>query len=179
MRPYSLILLSLTLLSACNEMPGLADHAAGPEHIIYSPTGDPLNGGPLGNPTCEEALKKWFMRVDADHNGAVTLDEFLNEAEVQFQRMDLDKSGYLVSEEVERFRLPYRDFSGNNKKHAQSEDSTASVIDPVMSADSNLDYKVTLDEFTAYSGNRFRELDADHNGVMTLAEATTLCGAKP
>lgn len=178
---------SLAVLSACASSHDKKHE--GPTQIIYSPTGDPLNGGPLGKPTCPEAMKHWFARVDTQHDGAITPDEFLADAKTQFQRMDTDKNGYLVSEEVERFRLNYRDEPAREKsggKSATPDDnresghtgSGGSVIDPVMSADTNLDFKVTPEEFTAYSERVFKNLDADHNGKLSLTEVTTgMCGA--
>jgi Ca2+-binding EF-hand superfamily protein len=177
---------SLAALSACASFEGKKHADRGPVQIIYSPTGDPLNGGPLGRPTCPEAMKRWFGRVDARHDGAITLDEFLADARTQFQRMDTDKNGYLVSEEVERFRLAYRDEPAREKSGGKSvtpDDNkesghSGSVIDPVMSADTNLDFKVTPEEFAAYSEKVFKNLDADHNGKLSLTEVTTgMCGA--
>ncbi len=58
------------------------------------------------------------------------------------------------------------------------EGNGGSVIDPVMSADTNLDYKVTPDEFIAYSRNKFKELDTDHTGKLSLLKVTAvMCGA--
>ena len=201
------VLAGVSVLSACADLHKKKHNASlGPAQIIYSPTGDPLNGGPLGRPTCTESIKRWFARVDANHDGVITLDEFLNDARTQFQRMDIDKNGYLVSEEVERFRMAYRDFPGGEKStvpaeekegehasgghHGRShggegggnspgESDSSSVIDPVMSADTDLDYKVTREEFIAYSQKTFRGVDADHNGALNLAEATVTCGARP
>ena len=202
------VLACVSALSACADLHEKKHNASlGPAQIIYSPTGDPLNGGPLGRPVCAEAMKCWFTRVDVNHDGAITLDEFLNDARAQFQRMDIDKNGYLVSEEVERFRMAYRVFSGGERSAASAEEKEgerasgerhsrgrgdesagnspgeagggSSVIDPVMSADTDLDYKVTPEEFTAYSQRTFRSLDADHNGTLNPAEAAAACGAKP
>ena|ERR1035437_6241235 len=188
-----IVLGSFAALTACAAHD--KKHAGGPTQIIYSPTGDPLNGGPLGRPTCPDAMKRWFERVDANHDGAITLDEFLNDAKIQFQRMDIDKNGYLVSEEVERFRMTYRDYPAESKEETtsppkshgkergssreNSSGATGSVIDPVMSADINLDYRVTPDEFLAYSQKTFKSLDTDHNGTLSQAEVAGLCGSKP
>ena len=201
-----LVIFAIFILSACASLQN-KKHAESTQ-ILYSPTGDPLNGGLLGRPACPDAMKHWFDRVDTKHDSAITQDEFLNDAKMQFQRMDIDKNGYLVSEEVERFRMTYRDYPAGEKLPASSGDQQeqqpsggrqsrghgggegsggvgnspgeGSVIDPVMSADTNLDYKVTPDEFMAYSRKVFEHLDADHNGKLSLTEVTVpLCGPKP
>lgn len=184
-RPVTIVaLISLAVLAACSALPEKNQPEHGPIQILYSPTGDPLNGGPLGRPTCAEAMKHWFDRVDKNHNSAVTLDEFLNDAKAQLQRMDIDRNGYLVSEELERFRMAYRDFPAEKKAdHGENSSSGAggisSVIDPVMSADTNLDYKVMPDEFLSYSRKTFANLDAAHNSQLSLAEVTAvMCGVQ-
>jgi hypothetical protein len=199
-----IVVTSGAALSACSFMPGKKHENHGPPQIIYSPAGDPLNGGPLGRPTCPEAMKSWFMRADANHDNVVTIDEFLADAKTQFQRMDIDKNGYLVSEELERFRMAYRDEPANDKPAAADGNeqssggehhgkrhggdgenasgrggNTGSVIDPVMSADVNLDYKVSPDEFISYERKSFKSLNAANDGKLTLAEvAKSQCGTE-
>jgi len=195
-----MVLTSGAALSACSSMPGKKHEGHESLQIIYSPAGDPLNGGPLGHPACPAAMKNWFTRADVNHDNAVTIDEFLGDAKTQFQRMDIDKNGYLVSEELERFRMTYRDEPANEhhdngdsdqssggghhgKKHGGEDENaashgsnTGSVIDPVMSADVNLDYKVSLDEFISYEKNTFKKLNAANDGKLTLVEVTkALC----
>jgi Ca2+-binding EF-hand superfamily protein len=176
----------------------------GPSSIIYSPNGEPLNGGENGRPTCEEAMSRWFDRIDINHDHLISRDEFLADAETQFHRMDIDNNGYLVSEELERFRLPYRqqattqataskqndatDQQKNQHKHGHGDESGAQTDsshqsdqkdfpDPVMSADTNNDFKVTLNEFITQAGNKFIIFDADHNGLLTQDEILKSCSA--
>ena len=196
MNRFLIIFVVLALASCAGMLDKKPADKTGSTRILYSPTGDPLNGGPLGKPTCAEAMKHWFDRVDTKHDGIITLDEFLNDAKAQFQRMDIDKNGYLVSEEVERFRMTYRDYAAGEKPSAavnqddyhgrehgnngSGENGGGNVIDAVMSADTNLDYKVTPDEFAAYSQKVFKSLDTDHKGTLNQVRVTTAyCGSKP
>jgi len=170
--------------------------------MLYSPNGEPLNGGPLGRPTCEEALSHWFERIDIHHGGTISRDEFMADAQVQFRRMDIDGNGYLVSEEVERFRQPYRQqpasevivpeqkadqpqqdkrkraskhkHNDDNDENSQSSDSS----DPVMAADTDLDFRVTSDEFMAHAQKVFATLDSNQDNVLSRDEVLARCPKK-
>jgi hypothetical protein len=50
--------------------------------------------------------------------------------------------------------------------------------DPVMSADTNLDNKVTLEEFMTYAQKKFLELDSNHDGVLSRDEVLARCSPK-
>jgi hypothetical protein len=74
---------------------------------ILSPNGEPLSGGPLGQPSCREAMGRWFDRVDADHDGTLSRGEFLDDARRQFAVMDLDKDGVITPAELGVYRAPF------------------------------------------------------------------------
>lgn len=174
-----LIVAALAGLAACagsgRSGPGLGpgdrpDHpdrmgqAAAP--LLYSPNGEPLTGGPLGQPSCQLALDYWFDRADANHDGHLDRDEFTADARTQFARMDADKLGHLTSDVLERQREPYRQ-SGRNIQ--------SSGADPVMSADTNFDMKVTREEFLKQSSETFDRLDANHDGMIARDELQPVC----
>lgn len=167
-----------------------------PTSIIYSPNGEPLNGGPLGRPTCQEALHKWFSKVNTSHTGMLTHEEFVADATSQFNIMDLDKNGYLLPEELERYRLPFRQetaarsslgntsssensvpqeghrHGGSASRHSGGKEQTADhdngpEPDPVMSADLNNDFRVTYQEFMTQAESIFKKIDVEHKGVAT------------
>jgi hypothetical protein len=169
--------------------------------MIYSPNGEPLNGGPLGKPTCEQALGGWFDRLSAGADGHISLLAFINDAQTQFHRMDIDNNGYIVSEELDRFRDPYRqqppapaakdkddDEPQKGRRHKGKEghgaesgsrsDPSLSLSDPVMSADTNLDFKVTYDEFMHQARDTFGKLDSNHNDTLERAEVMAACEPK-
>jgi Ca2+-binding EF-hand superfamily protein len=174
--------------------------------MIFSPNGEPLNGGPLGRPTCRDAMSHWFDRVDANHDGVISREEFMADAQTQFQRMDIDKNGYLLAEEVGRFRLPYEQQSdagasaqgdqgsgsqqagrrqdrrggshGGKSGNSPSEANPADQPDPVMSAGTGGDFKVTPDEFLTQARNIFAEIDADHHGVLSRDDVLKTCEPK-
>ena len=174
--------------------------------MIYSPNGEPLNGGPLGRPTCRQALSTWFARVDTDHDESISHAEFMADASVQFARMDIDHNGYLLPEELERYRLPYRQDastgssgsyqttegdnsgghhrgrhgSGNGNSSSQPHASSGSSLepDPVMSADVHNNFKVTPEDFLAQADKNFENLDANHDGLIKIDELLKTCERK-
>ncbi len=168
-----------------------------PERIVgtlYSPNGEPLSGGPLGHPKCEDALGRWFDRVDVNHDGVIDRQEFVADAGRQFAAMDLDKDGALTPPVLARYRAPYavepatraptsdeqreverRRRRGDNANEAPiGEDRT----DPVMIADVTLHNRVTRDQFLAYAGRNFAVLDVGHDGRLTRAELLKTCAPR-
>ncbi len=206
-RTPHLLMLALTagLAAGCAGRDSTApDPLAPPAGMIYSPNGEPLNGGPLGKPTCREAMARWFDRVDSGHQGAIGREAFLADARAQFQRMDIDGNGYLVPEELERYRLPYRqpqpaprrsaseDRSGEQSEglfgghHHHAADPTETrggnhsdaQPDPVMAADTQMTFKVTLNAFLTQAATTFAKLDTRHRGVLDQADILGQCQPK-
>jgi Ca2+-binding EF-hand superfamily protein len=198
------ILTAAALVSSCGESSHKEKHDSAPTYMLYSLNGEPLNGGPLGRPTCQQAFTDWVNRLSSGSAG-ITKTVFLSDARVQFTRMDIDHNGYIVSEELDRFREPYRQQQDSAKSHSEenagsdanahgkhshkgkskessgenTSDRSLSLADPVMSADTNLDFKVTLEEFLKQAEENFAKLDANHDGVIDKTEATISCEQKP
>jgi hypothetical protein len=185
--------------------PGAATRAelaekAVPAHLFFSPNGEPLNGGPLGWPSCGDAVRKWFARLDTNHDGTLSRAEFLADAKDKFAAMDIDHNGYLLPEELARYRLPYREDTAQLKKIPQAKDSGAEgnrngengehkhkhgaetaegfsdiAADPVMAADTNLDNRVTFTEFSDHADRAFDALATDSKEALTPKDALGLC----
>lgn len=106
-----LIALALVLTcTGCGSSRETHHRDAGPT-VLYSPNGEPLSGGPLGQPSCEAALSGWFNRIDANHDGAVDRQEYLADARSQFQKMDIGHDGYITASKLTVYRAPYEEGS--------------------------------------------------------------------
>jgi hypothetical protein len=112
------------LLLACGgaDKETLAAKAAA--RLIYSPNGEPLTGGPLGHPSCEEVLARWFDRLDVDRRGTIDRDQYLADARRQFTAMDLDKQGAITADELSRYRAPYDSVSRSETAATATESSS-------------------------------------------------------
>ena len=139
----------------------------------------------MGEPSCTDALGRWFGRVDADHDGTIDEGEFLADANRQFAVMDLDKSGALTPYELAQYRAPYvnpnagrpdyRDQGGSGSNAGRGPPPQEDVEDPVMVADTGLRNRVTREDFLAYARRNFASLDRDHDGTLDRAEVLAAC----
>ncbi|PKU25386.1 hypothetical protein CWS72_07290 [Telmatospirillum siberiense] len=175
--------------------------------IQFSPNAEPLSGGLLGRPKCEDALSGWFDRTDINHDGVIDHDEFLADARRQFDRMDIHHAGYVTALDLSEFRAPYEaaptdegvppDAAGQRGGQAggsgerrgpggrsdsgrgpqQRGPSVDTRADPVMSADKTLSFKVTLQDFLNQAEENFRGLDHNHDGRITRETVTGSCKA--
>ncbi|HEY5409189.1 MAG TPA: hypothetical protein VIJ94_00555 [Caulobacteraceae bacterium] len=88
------------LLAACaSSSPGDEPPVRGRINVFISPMGEPFRGGDT-NPY---PVGKWFDRVDADHDGALSWDEFKADAVVFFKRLDTNGDGVLGGAEVSAY----------------------------------------------------------------------------
>jgi hypothetical protein len=175
-----------------------------PPYPVMSPNGEPLSGGPLGPVNCKDALAGWFERVNAAHDGRLTLAEYLGDARRQFAAMDLDKDGMITPAVLARYRAPYMPKDAGERRvaaappprspndarpgtppphafgtprgnAAASSDPTADRPDPVMAADVHLRNEVSLADFLAHAQRRFTALDVDRRGTLSREDLQRLC----
>jgi hypothetical protein len=177
-----LLVLGLVALASCSWIEG--DQKPVRTSPLYSPNGEPLSGGQLGEPTCEDALRNWFARVDTEHLGAIDEREFLADANRQFTAMDLDKTGVLTPDVLARYRAPYMNPNAARRTaydidvrpgHDRGPAPQLDVEDPVMEADVDLRNRVTRDDFLAYARRNFASLDSNHDGRLERAEVLATC----
>ncbi len=169
------ILLAVTacLLGGCAK-PTTDDHG---RLVIYSPTGEPLSGGPLGHPACDDSIGKWFDRVDANHDGTIDRGEYLSDASRQFAAMDLDRTGLLTPSELAQYRAPYS-VEVKSKKHDDDKEPILTADDrpdPVMAADDKMRFEVSRDQFLRYQNRFFSSLPGADKGKVAREPFLDLC----
>ncbi len=193
--------------------------------IFSSPSGEPFRAGP-GDALCPMAA--WFAKADADHDGALTREEFCADALRFFRTLDVNGDGVIDGGEVQRYerlvfpeilgalppqadagfrieRAAYqaggygggggfggqsqgggRGGRGGGRKRGGAGPATAGGAsgassqgagrfgllaepEPVSAADLNFDGRITAEEFSTRADQRFRSLDPDGTGQLTLA----------
>lgn len=176
-RRYGALILSLVccLLLGCAK-PTVDDHG---RLVIYSPTGEPLSGGPLGHPACEDVLTKWFDRVDVNRDGAIDRREYLDDARRQFAAMDLDRTGVLTPSGLAAYRAPFI-VETKAKKPGRPHEPTLAADDrpdPVMAADDKMRFEVHLGQFLRYQNGFFTSLPGGDKGRVGRDPFLGLCRA--
>jgi len=153
--------------------------------IFLSPMGEPFRAGP-GAPY---PVADWFAHADADHDGRITLDEMVADADRFFDRLDLDHDGELIPGEVTSYErniapeiaLYQRDPDPGGKKKQKGgrggyggplgagRYSFLNIPEPVVAADADMNRAVDRAEFRAAARARFAQLDTAGTGALTLA----------
>lgn len=178
--------------------------------LFVSPSGEPFRSA--------DGLADWFAQADANHDGAITAEEFQADALRAFQSYDANGDGVVDGFEVQAYeqqRVPeitqialddgqrpnsgfggqagggrHGGMGGGRRRgmggggqdgaaaasHAQpragregaARYSLLNEPEPLLAADTDVDGKVTRQEWLAATSRRFTELDRDRTGRLTL-----------
>ncbi len=177
------------LLAACGDGAPPA-----PPPAPVSPNGEPLVGasGASGTPSCAAALPQWFAAADRDHDGSLDEAEFIADAARWFAVMDANGDGVVTPDELTQLRLklmpPVIAPESTQRERAEERRrerlgwfggpprrSPNDLPDPVMSADANLDNRVTWEEFQAQAARIFARLDRNRDGRLSKDEVLATC----
>ena len=168
----------------------------GGKQVFISPAGEPFRADP-GQPY---PVALWLSGADADHDGVLTREEFVADSLRFFDRLDTDRSGVLDGFEVSAYERdiapeivqasampqqappsggdgpdgegprPRRDGGLGNMLLGATPYALLAEPQPVMGADADFNRRITRDEATRAANARFKLLDKDGDGRLTLAE---------
>lgn len=134
-----------------------ASDVGGLGRAFVSPMGEPFYSDAGTN----DGLASWFAKVDTDRDQAITADEMKADADKFFDRLDRNKDGEIDPDEMAIYEQTIQAKSGRY--------SLLNVQQPVMSADTNFNRGVSVEEFRSAAAKRFRTLDVTGTGRLTLA----------
>lgn len=171
----------------------------GGKQVFISPAGEPFRADP-GQPY---PVAAWFAGADANHDGALTREEFVADSLRFFDRLDVDKSGVVDGFEVSAYErniapeivqasaMPQQAMEAPSGGEGGGPDGDGprrrpnglgnmllgatpfallAEPQPVMGADADFNRRITRDEATKAAISRFKLLDKDGDGRLTLAE---------
>lgn len=107
--------------------------------------------------------EKLFQRVDADHDGKLSLAEIKPGLAKRFQRVDKDKDGAVTSAEIDAWLT------------REIEQRKARIL---ARMDADKDGAVSRNELDRLVETLFNDADQDHDGGVTLAEARAFRAVK-
>ena len=88
-------LLLLTLSACVSDEPKGRPGGPPPVRLFISPSGEPFRG--------EGGLGRWLAQADADHDGAITLEEFRADAKHSFKVLDVNGDGVIDGLELQHY----------------------------------------------------------------------------
>lgn len=166
---------------------------------FISPMGEPFRSRPSG----EAPIARWFGQADLNRDGAIAADELLADADRFFARLDGNSDGQIDPEEMKvyewevapevqvnsNWKRPRGD-SGRRRKddhdgyHADGLQGAAryallNIPQPVAGADADFNRLVTLSEFRLAASYRFKLLDSQQLGRLTLQELEAQLPTRP
>jgi len=166
--------------------------ACGPPfaRVYIAPMGEPFRTDGQSDP-----MKAWFAKADADHDGRLTLAEFLANSDHFFTTLDRDRSGELDPEEVAFYENQVapeiklyqpgqdrRPSTGQQKRAARhaarqradyvapygaGEYASLNIPEPIASADLDLNRGISRAELAQVAARRFALLDGGERGYLS------------
>lgn len=184
-----LMLAGSLALAGCGS--GADDRRPTVRYAAVSPTGELLAAPTPDADRYRAAMLAWFDAADSNRDGTLDSAELAADATRAFALYDQNTDGNVTSAELTAYRVasPYRTMPvegggrirpgrlNMNASEADTEgrDSRGRVqfrlgVDPVMAADANADFRVTLAEFLDLMGRRLAQMDKDGDGRVSRAE---------
>ncbi len=182
--------------------PGMSEARPPREAPVTTLAGRLLSRGEAAD--CPVLLGAWLTASDGDRDGALSLAEAFADADSLLAEIDASHDGYLTAIEIEAWREriapdAYADRKlrqqsgsgeddtapGGKKRGGSPEDGHSAARrldsgfraqpDPIMAADTNLDFRVDRAELEARVKSRFDTLDTDHDGRLSADELAGFC----
>ena len=170
---------------------------------FISPMGEPYRSGG-GN----DGLADWFAKADRNHDGLLTALEMESDAERFFAVLDKNHDGEIDPDEINHYEVDLTpEVQGEpdslRRQKSTSPDDPApdpdteveqglyslqqgagrfgllDIPEPVISADTNFNRGVSLDEFRRAAINRFALLDTTHTGRLSLPQLEGMLPSAP
>ncbi len=119
-----------------------------------------------------ERRKPEIEAMDLNGDSILQQEEIKAGIQSKFEAMDLDGNGVLSEEEREQNILLFKESKAET--YGSLIDKRARKLENRMrNADANEDDIISLDEYSAYFGDRFQRMDRDEDGTINIKEFRT------
>lgn len=108
-----------------------------------------------------------MSEADANHDGAISRDEFLARPLEMFARLDANNDGSISAQEQTAARAHHEEMRGGRRERGESH------REHMRAADADHDHQLSQPEFAALGDRMFERLDANRDGSITRQEAET------
>jgi hypothetical protein len=175
--------------------------------LFISPMGEPFRG--RGD---EDQVARWFSGADRDHDGRLTLAEFVADAARFFKTLDQDHDGQIAGAEIDHYEYDVVPEASGLRSDAGGESATPreqahdpkhhrgrpggrsgfastmqgaarygilDIPEPVTSADSDFNGRVSWQEYEAAATLRFGLLDTNKDSALEFNELPKLGVPQP
>jgi len=166
--------------AAAQPAPPLARTVPHPGRAFISPMGEPFHGSSSG----QDGLLAWFAAADANHDGRMTIDEMKQDGERFFRTLDVNHDGEIDPDEIDRYEnviapevrvaTGYAGGASNDEASGGGRLGLLTVPEPVAAADTSFNRGVSLVEFDVAAASRFRLLDTNRDGSLTVPELVAM-----
>ena len=134
-----------------------------------------LSGLRLGPTTrdetpCENLVGQWFDATDKDHDAKLSWAEAEAEAMAMFAHIDSNGDGYVTTTELEQ-RRNAAPGSMQGRQQLGAGPGGMPLASGFMTADTDLNFRVTQQEHVARVRRIFNGIDTDRDGSLSRAEA--------
>jgi Ca2+-binding EF-hand superfamily protein len=190
----ALPLLLLAMLGAAPTDPiFVKGHAWAP---FISPMGEPFRARTVDDDT----LTKWFAQADRNHDGSLTSDEMIADADRFFATLDTNHDGEIDPDELVKYEWEVapdiqlmsrtqpapgapRDKPEASRDHHEpplgglqgaARYGLLNIPEPVAAADTDFDRGISLAEFRSAAVARFQLLDVERTGRLALGQLQAL-----
>ena len=112
-----------------------------------------------------ETVDQKFQAMDTNHDGQLSMDEFVAGHAKKFDKMDKNGDGKVTSAEMQAAKEAKAQEHGGEPANAEG-----MTADKMSKLDTNGDGAISKQEFEAGARDRFRAMDTDHDGHLTKSE---------
>jgi Ca2+-binding EF-hand superfamily protein len=130
-------------------------------------------------PVAKNNAKPPLRSLDKNHDGRVTHDEYLAGAKKRFAKADANRDGVVSKQEAQAAKAALREKQTRRDakrvaegKPVKAKKKSGKAAKPYLSTlDANKDGRVSQKEYLARREKRFKEMDVNHDGVVSREEA--------